>query len=218
MQCHLKLRVYLNSRQITCSDKLLPSFSPNRKLHKRIVHFPLRLSARSSAKQKAEPPALHPPKSKTNHSKRYNQSPEAPPLHTHWGSRTRWGMLNVTHSSRWGRRERMDKYRDLHPTKALPIAANEVIPLRLIQGYEIFATAPVPGRKFCRAVVIPCLVYLKHIVLVLLVPKRCSKNKFQKLHTQPKMGKKKLYLYFLWVLNVESRNRSRIYTRRHRNR
>lgn len=71
----------------------------------------------------------------------------------------------------------MDKYRDLHSIVALSIPADEVIPLRLIQGHEIFAAAPVPHSKFSCAVVIAGLVYLKHIVLVLLVPKCCSKKK-----------------------------------------
>lgn len=131
-----------------------------------------------SQKPNLQAPALHPPRSKTNHNKRYNQNPE-PPRRNHCGSRICCGILN---SSRWGRRERMDKYRDLHSTIALSIPTNEVIPLRLIQGYEIFATAPVPHRRFCRAVVIPSLVYLKHVVLVLLVPKCCTTNKFQNLN------------------------------------
>lgn len=65
----------------------------------------------------------------------------------------------------------MDKNRDLHPTEALTIATNEVIPLGLIEGYEILAATPIPNSPFCGAVVITSLVHLKHIVLVLHVPK-----------------------------------------------
>lgn len=61
----------------------------------------------------------------------------------------------------------MDKDRDLHAIVALPIATNEVIPLGLIEGDEVFATAPVPNCTVQGAVVIPCLVHFKHIVLVL---------------------------------------------------
>lgn len=68
----------------------------------------------------------------------------------------------------------MDNNRDLHAIVALTIATNEVIPLGLIEGYEVFATAPVPYSTVQGAVVIPSLVYLEHIVLVLWVPKCCK--------------------------------------------
>jgi hypothetical protein len=96
-------------------------------------------------------------------------------VQNHWGSRVLWGRLS-SYSSGWWSGQMMDNNRDLHSTIALTIATNEVISLGLIEGYEIFATAPVPNCPFCGAVVIPTLVYLKDIVLILLVPKCCNKH------------------------------------------
>ena len=67
----------------------------------------------------------------------------------------------------------MDKYGDLHSIEALAIATNKVIPLGLIEGYEILAATPVANSPLCGAVVIASLVHLKHVVLGLLVPECC---------------------------------------------
>lgn len=72
---------------------------------------------------------------------------------------------------------RMNKNRDFHATEALAIATDEVIPLGLIQRDEVFAFTPIPSGSFCGAVVITSFVHLKHIVLVLLVPKCYLKKK-----------------------------------------
>lgn len=70
----------------------------------------------------------------------------------------------------------MDLDSDLHPIEALAISTDEVVPLGLVERYEIFATAPIPHSTLSCAVVIPSLVHLKHIVLILLVPKCCGKE------------------------------------------
>lgn len=71
----------------------------------------------------------------------------------------------------------MNDNRDLHSTKALAVATNEVVSLGIIEEYEVLATAPVPYCTIQGAVVIPSLVYLEHIVLVLLVPKCCIQQR-----------------------------------------
>lgn len=118
------------------------------------------------------PQALHPSKSKAQHCQGNRQSPKSL-LRNHQDSSIWWRVMS-TDGGLWGGRQRMDKDRDLHAIVALPIATNEVIPLGLIEGDEVFATAPVPNCTVQGAVVIPCLVHFEHIVLVLLVPKRCN--------------------------------------------
>lgn len=68
----------------------------------------------------------------------------------------------------------MDEDRDLHAVEALAVPADEVVPLGLVERDEILAAAPVAGGSVRRAVVVACLVHFEHVVLVLLVPKRCS--------------------------------------------
>ena len=68
----------------------------------------------------------------------------------------------------------MDENRDLHSIEALAIPTDEVVPLRVVERYEIFATSPIPQCSFGCAVVIPGLVHLEHIVLSLLIPKCCQ--------------------------------------------
>lgn len=68
----------------------------------------------------------------------------------------------------------MNKNGHLHAIKTLPIATNEVVPFGLVERDEVLATAPIPKCPFCCAVAVACLVHLKHIVLVLLIPKRCQ--------------------------------------------
>ena len=131
---------------------------------------------KDQAKKKKKRSALHPIRSKPNQSKKQQQrqkaeTPTPVQNHWHWGSRVRaqwqWDMRSGLNG------QMMDNNRDLHSVIALTIATNEVISLGIIQGYEIFATAPVPKCPFGGAVVIPTLVYFKHIVLILLVPKCC---------------------------------------------
>lgn len=65
----------------------------------------------------------------------------------------------------------MDKYRNLHAAEAAAISTDEVVPLGLIQQDEVFPAAPVSGGPLRRAVVVPRLVHLEHVVLCFLVPK-----------------------------------------------
>lgn len=68
----------------------------------------------------------------------------------------------------------MDEDGDLHAVEALAVPADEVVPLGLVEQDEVLAAAPVAGGSFGRAVVVACPVHSEHVVLVLLVPKRCS--------------------------------------------
>ena len=68
----------------------------------------------------------------------------------------------------------MNKNGHLHAIKTLSIATNEVVPLGLVERDEVLATAPISRRPLYCAVVVSCLVHLKHIVLVLLIPKCCG--------------------------------------------
>lgn len=68
----------------------------------------------------------------------------------------------------------MDKDGDLHSAEAAAIAADEVVALGLVEENEILAAAPISGGPLRRAVVVPRLVHLKHVVLRFLVPKRCT--------------------------------------------
>lgn len=78
------------------------------------------------------------------------------------------------------RRQRVNDDGDLHAGVAEPGAANEVVALGLVKEYEILAAAPVAGRPFCRTVVVPSLIHLKHIVCVLLVTKCFSVKRAQR--------------------------------------
>lgn len=69
-------------------------------------------------------------------------------------------------------RERLYQYRNFHTPKTKPITY-EIIPLGLVQGYEVFAGSPISGISIHGAVIIPRFVHLKHIVGVFLVPECC---------------------------------------------
>lgn len=67
----------------------------------------------------------------------------------------------------------MNDNRNLHAIQAATSAANEVIPLGLVQRNEVLSAAPVSGSPLRRAVVVPRPVHLEHVVLCFLVPKCC---------------------------------------------
>lgn len=71
-----------------------------------------------------------------------------------------------------GGRERKDADGDLHAAETQAVAADEVVGFGLVERDEVLAGAPVPGQPVHRAVVVPSLVHLEHVVHVLLVPKR----------------------------------------------
>lgn len=71
----------------------------------------------------------------------------------------------------------MNEHRHLHPAEAAPIPTYEIVPLGLIQEDEVLAGGPVPGGAVGRAVIVARLVHLEHVVLGLLVPESCSKEK-----------------------------------------
>lgn len=121
---------------------------------------------------------LYPTTSKPNKSIIRDNNGQRPEISSHHGSH--WSNSKSSSSIWWWmissrrlrrRSKRMNKNRNFHAIEALAIATNEVIPLGLIKKYEILAWAPIPCSSFCGAVVITSLIHLKHIVLVLLVPK-----------------------------------------------
>lgn len=68
----------------------------------------------------------------------------------------------------------MDENGNFHTIVATTGATYEVVPLSFGEENKVFPTAPVPLCPFYRTVIVPTLVHLKHIVLELLVPKRCN--------------------------------------------
>lgn len=68
------------------------------------------------------------------------------------------------------RRKRMNNNSNFHSTKTTTGSTYEEVTLGLCKENEIFATAPVPSCILYRTIVVPCLVHLKHIVLVFRVP------------------------------------------------
>lgn len=66
---------------------------------------------------------------------------------------------------------------DLHAAEAVPVSADEVVGLGLVERDEVLAGAPVAGEAVHGAVVVAGPVHLENVVHLLLVPKGCRPSK-----------------------------------------
>jgi len=83
------------------------------------------------------------------------------------------------------RRGTFNKESDLHPAVAPAPAVDVIVALRLVEEKEILAAAPVAEGVVHCAVIVARLIYLNHVVLILLVPKRDPVEKDEGLTVNP---------------------------------